>query len=85
MATSPLKFPLDLEKIRTVKLLPSVTVRILAAHLHQDLDPQVRAIPTHAWIFAAFRKELRFFQMPRKIIRDHKFAFYDTLGSGMCA
>jgi len=47
--------------------------------------PRLRAIPTHARIFAAFGKELRLFQMPRKVIRDHKFAFYGTLGSGMYA
>lgn len=47
--------------------------------------PRLGAIPTHARIFAAFGKELRLFQMPRKVIRDHKFAFYGTLGSGMYA
>ena len=35
LATSPPKFPYDLEKIWTVKLLPRVTVRILAAPLAQ--------------------------------------------------
>ena len=34
LATSPPKFPHDLEKIRTVKLLPRVTVRILAVIPH---------------------------------------------------